>query len=224
MGLYSLWLIPSFIAPEDPVKSPATMLAFALLALGTLQTGDGNHASPTLSGPDSWGRATTSDRANPDPPFATVAAGDPAPDFSFESRDHQWHRLRDLLAQGDVLLVFGADDARLRSLEGERDALLGRGVVPVAVLDRRDGAAWSAPERLSLHYGVVPDARGVIAAQFNLVNPETGRPYPSWFLVDRTGRVRGLHRGALPDQGFTAIAERALGLPSRGATLPAVKR
>ena len=201
------------------MKSPATMLAVAVLAIGTLQTGGGTAPSPTSA--NSWSHAPSADRNVSDPPFTTVSAGDPAPDFSFESRDHQWRSLHDLLVQGDVLLVFGADDGRLHTLESERDALISRGIVPVAVLDRRDGAAWSTPERLSLHYGVVPDARGLIAQQFNLVNPETGRPYPSWFLVDQAGRVRGLHRGTLPEQGFIALAEHALGLPAIGQPLPA---
>lgn len=165
-----------------------------------------------------------SDPAVQDPPFALVNPGDTAPDFSFESRDHQWRRLRDLLVQGDVLLVFGADDAGLRAIEAERDALLAHGVVPVAVLDRHDHAAWTTPDRLSLHYGVVPDSRNVIAEQFNLVNPETGRAYPSWFLVDRAGKVRALHRGTLPNQGFAAITEQALGIPRDGQPVPAGSR
>ena len=204
------------------MKSPASMLTVALLAIGTLQSGQGDQPAPAPF--ETLVRAPGSDRAVPDPPFTTVNVGDPAPDFSFEARDRQWRRLRDLLAQGDVLLVFGVDDARLKSIEAERDALLERGVVPVAVLDRRDGAAWATPGRLHLHYGVVPDARGVIAEQFNLVNPETGRPYPSWFLVDRAGCVRALHRGALPEQGFIAVAERALGLPAQDQAIPADAR
>lgn len=204
------------------MKSPASMLAIALLALGTLQTGQGDQPAPVPF--ESWMRSPGSDRAVPDPPFATVNVGDSAPDFSFEARDHQWRQLHDLLAQGDVLLVFGADDARLNSIESERDALLAHGVVPVAVLDRRDGATWATAGRLRLHYSVVPDARSVIAEQFNLVNPETGRPYPSWFLVDRSGCVRALHRGTLPEQGFTAVAERALGLPAQDQAMPAGTR
>lgn len=204
------------------MKSPATLLAVTLLAIGTLPAGDGSRSAPAPA--DSWSHSPIAEGATETQPFAIVNPGDPAPDFSFEARDHQWRRLHDLLAQGDVLLVFGADDQRLHALEAERDALLALGIVPVAVLDRRDGAAWATPERLSLHYGVVPDARGVIAEQFNLLNPETGRPYPSWFVVDRKGTVRGLHRGVLPEQGFTAVAERALGLPDQGDARPAGMR
>lgn len=204
------------------MKSPASMLAIALLAIGTLQSGQGDRSAPAPV--ESSMHAPGSDRAVPDPPFTTVNPGDPAPDFSFEARDHRWRRLHNLLVQGDVLLIFGADDARLNSIEAEREALLARGIVPVAVLDRRDGATWSTADRLSLHFGVVPDARGVIAEQFNLVNPETGHPYPSWFLVDRAGLVRALHRGGLPDEGFTAVAARALGLPEDGQTIPAESR
>jgi peroxiredoxin len=198
------------------------MLAVAVLALGTLQTGRGDRSMPAPMPPLS--HSPGSDPAVQDPPFALVNPGDTAPDFSFESRDHQWRRLRDLLVQGDVLLVFGADDAGLRAIEAERDALLAHGVVPVAVLDRHDHAAWTTPDRLSLHYGVVPDSRNVIAEQFNLVNPETGRAYPSWFLVDRAGKVRALHRGTLPNQGFAAITEQALGIPRDGQPVPAGSR
>lgn len=173
---------------------------------------------PTLS------RSPGSDAPVQDPPFSVVSPGDPAPDFSYEARDHQWRRLRDLLVHGDVLLVFGADDEGLRALETEREALLAHGVVPIAVLDLKDHATWTTPDRLQLHYGVVPDSRSVIAEQFNLLNPETGRAYPSWFLVDHAGKVRALHRGALPSQGFTAIAERALGKPRDDQPLPANAR
>jgi peroxiredoxin len=193
------------------------MLAIAVLALGTMPTGDGNSPAPapqddlrSYAGP-----------VEPEPPNTPVAVGDPAPDFSFETSDHGWHRLHDLLAQGSVLLVFGASDDQLRSLETERGSMIARGVLPVAVLDRRDGAAWSTPARLKLHFNVIADSRGVIASQFNLEDGSTRRAGPGWFVVDRTGRVRALGRQSAPVAGYLAVAARALGLPGESEAMPA---
>jgi peroxiredoxin len=199
------------------VKSPATMLALAVLAISSLQAGDGDFRTRApqddlrqYSGP-----------SEPEPPNTPVAAGDPAPDFSFETSDHRWYHLRDLLVQGSVMLVFAPTDAQMRALESERDALLAKGILPVAVLDRRDGQSWSTPDRLKLHYHVLADSRGVIAAQFNLVDTNTHRTMPGWFVVDRSGRVRGLRRETLPDAGYVPVAARALGLAEHESVQPA---
>jgi len=212
--------IPHLIASEDHVKSPATMLAVAVLALGSLQASDGD--APVHSLPDVSHSVQTSGPIGPEPPTTTVSVGDQAPDFSFESLDHHWRHLHDLMAQGSVLLVFAPDDDRLRSMERERDAMLQRGILAVAVLDRREGAARSAVNRLHLHFNVIADPRGVIAEQFNLMDNTGPRMLSSWFVVDRSGLVRGMHRDGVPGSDFLSLGTRALGLPADGATLPAV--
>ncbi|MBI1799272.1 MAG: redoxin domain-containing protein [Candidatus Eisenbacteria bacterium] len=204
------------------MKSPATMLAVVLLAATSLDASDGDHRHHAVF--DNSHPSTTLGPVQPDPPIATLEIGEAAPDFSFEGHDHVWRRLRDLLGEGSVLLVFAPDDARMKTLESERTALLGCGIVPVVVLDRRDGATWSTMQRLHLNYSLLSDPQSVIGSQFNVRDPASGRCAPSWFMVDRSGRVRGLSRERLPQGDFVALARRALGLPGDDVSLPASNR
>jgi peroxiredoxin len=194
------------------------MLAVVVLALGALQASDSDHHPVVPAAPATPGYGIGA--AHPDPPNAPVTLGDAAPDFSFEAPDHSWQRLHDLLAQGSVLLVFAPDTPRLVSLEREHQAMMERGIVPVAVLDRSERATQSTVHRLGLGYPVLADPRGVIADQFNQVDLAGPRTLPGWFMIDRDGQVRGLHREGLPQGGFIAIATRALGLPTDGVVLP----
>lgn len=159
-----------------------------------------------------------------EPAVTIVAAGDPAPDVSWDVPGGRPQRLRDLRAQGHVLLVFSPTEAQLRALEQERDDLLDVRVVPVAVLDRGSARAADLARRLGLHYVVVPDPRNIVAAQFNVLDPATRHASPAWFVVDRSGRVRGLDRRGVPDGGYLSLATRALALASRDAILPGSTR
>ena len=188
------------------------------MAATPFQTPDGANRAKSLS--DDLHRLEGNSPGNPEPPLSTVSPGDLAPDFSYESRGQGWQRLHDLLAQGNVLLVFGAEDAQLTAIEREREAMMARGVVPVAVLDRRDGATWSTLRRLGLRYSLISDSQCVIAEQFNVLSATTHRPVPSWFAIDRTGRVCGLKRTGLPVIGYAAMAVSALGLPPEGIAVP----
>lgn len=158
-----------------------------------------------------------------EPPPVLVEAGDDAPDISWES-PQGWRRLRDLRTQGTVLIVIGADEPALARLERERPALQRMGVVPAAVLERRAGACHSLARRLGLGFPLLPDPQRVIGAQFNVLDPRTRTLVPSWFVVDRRGRVRGLGRGELPREPWTAIAADALHLPLPGVPIPASTR
>ena len=160
----------------------------------------------------------------PEPPSAEVDAGDRAPDFAYQGDDNRWRRLHDLLHQGPVLLVFGAETATLTAIEREREAILKLGAVPVVVLDMKNGVAWATARRYGLHYLVIPYSRRVIAAQFNAMDAGGERVSHAWFVVDRSGRVRTLKRGALPRQGFAARTATALGLPDPAAGVPIEKR
>lgn len=204
------------------MKSPATMLAIAALAFGSLQATDGD--APIVPVRDLIHSTPNSGPIGPEPPSSTVTLGDSAPDFSYEGPDHRWHSLHDLLEQGSVLLVFAPDDDRLMAIERQRDPMMQRGILAVAVLDRKDGATRATVTRLKLHYTVIADPRDVIAEQFNAVDALGPRTQPGWFVIDRTGRVRGMHREGLPQSDFLALGTRALGLPDDGATLPASSR
>ncbi|TMQ68512.1 MAG: redoxin domain-containing protein [Candidatus Eisenbacteria bacterium] len=156
----------------------------------------------------------------PEPPLAVVSAGEPAPNFSYQGTDGHWRGLRDLTDKGAVLLAFAPREHNLIRLQREREALLDLGVIPVALVELRPGSARSLVRRLGLTYTVLSDPRCVIASQFNVVDPITQSAVPSWFIVDRRGRVRALRRGSLPVSGYPTVAARALGLPLPGATLP----
>lgn len=158
-----------------------------------------------------------------DTPAAEVRLGDIAPDVSYQGADARWRRLHELVAESPALLVFGADDAALRAIEREREALVDLGILPVAVVGSRLGVARALATRLELRYTVLADPQGVIAAQFNALDPASGRSIPTWFVLDPKRRVRGLGRTGLPQHGYQELAAGALGLPSKSATVPAVK-
>lgn len=160
---------------------------------------------------------------SPEPPASEVCLGDIAPDFSYQGPDARWRRLRNLVAETPVLLVFGANDGVLRIIEGEREALMDLGVIPVAVVGSRLGVARAIVNRLELRFTVLADPQRAIAAQFNAVDPSNGRQLPAWFILDTRRRVRGLGRQALPLRGYAELAAEALGLPTKAATRPAAK-
>jgi len=201
------------------VKISTVLLAALLAAILVIGPGEVTDQTPP---PSIESGARTSLRPRPpEPPSSEVTPGDLAPNFAYQGEDNRWRRLHDLLQQGAVVLVFGADQATLVAMERERDAILRLGALPVAVLEVRNGIAWATAKGLSLRYFVIPDSRRVIAAQFNAVDASGQRTVPSWFVVDRAGRVRALRRAALPRQGFSMLVATALGLPAAGAGVPA---
>jgi len=153
--------------------------------------------------------------------YAVVDAGSSAPDFAYESTDGGTRRLRDLRAQGHVLLVFGAGDEHLATMARERDRLIAMGVTPVAVLDMKASACRAVARRLSLEFPVVPDPQRVIGAQFNSLDPRSRHDAPAWFVIDRRGCVRGLDRFEWPTTAWADLAAGALDLATADAPLPA---
>jgi len=143
---------------------------------------------------------------------AAPVAGDAAPDFSYQSNEYLWQSLHNMLEQGHVLLVFGASDDQLRSLERSREDLLHRGVVPVAVMERRDGDVWAIVRRLNLTYSLLADPHAAIAEQYGVLDPATHRSRPTWFVIDRQGHVRGTGQGVEPSRDWAQMAISALGL------------
>ena len=96
------------------------------------------------------------------------------------------------------------------------------GELQVTVAERR--VAWATARRYGLHYPVIPDSRKVIAAQYNAMDAGGEQVVPTWFVVDRNGRVRALQRGALPKQGYAPRTATALGMPGPDAGIPIEKR
>lgn len=153
----------------------------------------------------------------------TVAAGKRAPDFQYQSYDAMWQHLHNVLEHGDVLLVFGASDVDLRTLEREREMLVKSGVMPLVVVERGDREVWASVRRLGLTFSLLADPKGVIGAQYGVFDAGIGHSRPAWFVIDVKGRVR--QTGAeMPSQGWPGLAATALGRPLEGGTQTASKR
>src|SRR5262245_41384766 len=194
---------------------------FVAAALLSMRDVPNDHVPPgTPSGVSDVGALTP---GQTEPPPTPVDLGDTAPDFSYQGADGRWRHLHDLLVQGPAVLVFGANDVVLRAVEHERERLLDMGVIAVAVVDAKSGAARAAVDRLGLRYVVLSDSRNVIAGQFNAVDIRSGRQVPAMFVLDRTRRVRGLVRTSLPVRDYVGFAANALGLPVPGTPLPAAR-
>jgi peroxiredoxin len=193
--------------------------AVALLILFFAGTDPSGSTGPPANRPLSEPSVTLPLRPS-EPPQAQITIGEPAPDFSYQTTDGSWRNLHDLIAQGPVLLVFGAKDTELKALEGERNALLDLGVVPVAVLDVKPRSASSLARKLALRYTVLGDSRHLIGLQFNTLDTSQNT-VAAWFVVDRDRTVRGLWRGSLPDDGYRVAVARSLGLALPDAERPA---
>ncbi len=199
-----------------------TLLLIAVAVFGAVHEhsdrGSLNSGSPTTTRP---GLAL---QGRPiDTPATEVRLGDVAPDVSYQGVDARWRRLRELVAESPILMVFGATDETLRAIEREREQLMDLGVIPVAVVGSRLGVTRALAQRLELRYTLLADPQGVIAAQFNAGDPASGRALPTWFVLDQKRRVRGLGREGLPHRGYSELAARALGLPPKTATRSAAK-
>jgi len=196
---------------------PAGFVLVALL--GAFNGGDGiERASPL---PFDGHSSTSLSAIAPEPPNAPVQVGDRAPDFAWTSADNHSRRLSDVLEHAHALIVFAPTDAVLQSLESERESLADMGVVPVAILEGRNGAVAAHARRVGAHYLVIADNRHVIGSEFDLVDATTDRTEPCWFVVSRSGTVRGRWHEGDPTQGWTRIAASALALPLGEATRPA---
>lgn len=144
------------------------------------------------------------------PAKGRIGKGHRAPDFQYQSADQLWQNLHNLLEHGDLLLVFGASDVDLRSLEREREPLLKSGITPFAVVERKERDVWASVRRLGLTYSLLADPRGVIGSQFGVYDPGTGRSRSSWFVIDRKGRVRQCG-DQMPKHPWPTVAMLALG-------------
>ena len=98
---------------------------------------------------------------------------------------------------------------QLTAVEGEAETMREQGVNVIAVFNHGESANCSKIERLRLSFSLLSDPRGDIASQVQ-VAAESGPPRPSWFLVNRDGRLCGLERGALPAIGFARLVAGAL--------------
>jgi len=211
----AIWPTPN--DSEAPLKFAGALMAALLLAAAPFQINDLKNRTHA-NDPDVRRLDPLADQAV-EPPSTTLAEGDRAPDFSYLSEEGRWLHLHDLLEAGGVLLAFAPSEEQLAVLQREREALLDLGIVPVAVLDRSARFARAVRTRLGLEYPIIPDMRGVVAGQFNVLSTATQHSAPAWFVVDRRGTVMGLGRGELPADGFPGLAAKAIGAPPPGAAV-----
>jgi len=153
-------------------------------------------------------------------PAAPASAAPAAPDFQYRAMDGRWRHLHDLRTSHGVLVVFEPTDAQLVALESERDSLARAGVLPVAILRRSESKCWSVIERLGLTFSLMSDPRGDLARDFQVAERQAPATAPAWFLVDRTGAVRGMERGGLPAGTFAAAVASALSPSTTAGALP----
>jgi len=158
-----------------------------------------------------------------DAPRPKFGSGNRAPDFQYQSYDDLWQNLHNVLEHGDVLLVFGATDLDLRTLEREREILVKGGLIPLAVVEKSDREVWASVRRLGLSFSLMADPRGAIGSQYGVYDASLGRSVGSWFMIDRKGKVRSSGIG-FPAQSWLALASNAYGRPYGGSTQPAQSR
>jgi peroxiredoxin len=204
--------------------SLASVFAVTLLAaaprFGAL---NGNDAQPSAFINAASGQASPKTGASMDSPRPKYNVGNKAPDFQYQSYDDLWQSLHNVLEHGDVLLVFGATDVDLRSLERERETLMKGGLLPLAIVEKTDRDVWASVRRLGLTFSLMADPRGAIGAQYGVYDASVGHSAPSWFLIDRQGRVRSSGIG-MPTQSWLTLASSALGRPFGGGTQSASTR
>ncbi len=203
----------------------AQLFAVSLLAAATdLAAMDGNSAQPAMS--NTTTKVAAADRAasgGASSRSSKLSAGARAPDFQYQSYDALWQNLHNVLEHGDVLLVFGASDVDLRTLERERESLLRSGVMPLAVVERTDREVWASVRRLGLTFSLLADPRGVVGNQYGVFDATVGHSQVAWFVIDVKGRVRQ-SGNSMPSQAWSTVAVTALGRPQVGDTQAASKR
>ena len=206
----------------------ASWFAITLLAAAPgLATTEGNAVQPVAlakntaaTAPAPAGSVPTvasSPTAPADTPRPKFGSGNRAPDFQYQSYDDLWQNLHNVLEHGDVLLVFGATDVDLRTLERERETLVKGGLIPLAVVEKSDRDVWASVRRLGLTFSLMADPRGAIGAQYGVYDPSLGRSVGSWFLIDKKGKVRSSGIG-MPAQSWLALASNAFGRPFGAST------
>ena len=166
-------------------------------------------------------KAATAEAVPPERP--KVTPGSRAPDFQYQSYDQLWQNLHNVLEHGDVLLVFGASDVDLRTIEREREILLRTGVTPLAVVERNERDVWASVRRLGLTFSLLSDPRGVIGSQYGVFDASISRSHTSWFVIDKKGKVRQSGT-TMPQQSWPTVAALALGRAVPGGVKSTSKR
>jgi peroxiredoxin len=204
---------PALAAGPSDVGTPANAVQPVTLAKAAAGTNKDAPAQAAASSP-----STASPAAEiPQPKFGS---GKKAPDFQYQSYDDLWQNLHNVLEHGDVLLVFGAGDLDLRTIEREKEVMVKGGLIPLAVVEKSDRDVWASVRRLGLTFSLMADPRGAIGSQYGVYDASLGRSVGSWFMIDRKGKVRSSGIG-MPAQSWLALASNAYGRAFGDGTKPA---
>jgi peroxiredoxin len=151
---------------------------------------------------------------------ADLRVGDRAPSFSYMDVDGHWRRFEEFGTKRCLLIVFGAQEADLGELNRLRPAFDELGVAPVAVLDRAGRSIAALARRLGLDGTMLPDPMRAIAGLFNSIDPSSGRPSASYFVLDEHRRIRAMRYGPLPSAEMLLLSSaRCLGRPLPASVL-----
>ncbi len=96
------------------MRFPTLLVALTLMATFPYQNSEGLPKARSASEMSPPARSISAN--SPEPDATVVSPGDRAPDFAYIGADGFGGRLRNLLAQGPVLLVFGAGESDLAAL------------------------------------------------------------------------------------------------------------
>lgn len=144
--------------------------------------------------------------------------GQEAPDFVYQSYDHLWQNLHNMLEESHVLLVFGASESDLATLEEDREPLRKLGITPVAVVTEHDGEARRTVHDLNLGFSLLADPRGAIGEQYGVREGAVVRDRSVWFVIDQDGEIRDRGEGLRPAEGWPTLASHALASPPAAIT------
>ncbi len=177
----------SLASPAGMPQAPPSALTNAVAV--TLHSRAGNAATPMLE------------------------RGQEAPDFVYQSHDHLWQNLHNMLEESHILLVFGASQTDLAQIERERESLRKLGISPVAVVNERDGDARKTLRQLNLGFSLLADPRGAIGEQYGVRDASVAHDRAMWFVIDQDGEIRDRGEGLHPKSGWPTLAMHALDLP-----------
>lgn len=149
-----------------------------------------------------------------EPEAAALQIATPAPMFSYIGADGRWHRSDELLSRGPLLVLFGANDTDLVTVQRLAPAFEELGVRPVAVLGLTTRGTSQLTRRLGISIALVSDPMSAIAGLYHRLEPTTGRHAPAYFVIDSHHTLRAMGLGPLPPtELLVATTARSLGRP-----------
>lgn len=146
----------------------------------------------------------------------TLAAGEPAPDFTLDDHLGRPWRLADALARGPVVLFFyPKDDTPVCTVEvcafrDQHEVFLGHGAQVVGVSSDGVASHKSFAGRHDVPYVLLADPGGRVRALFGVKKTLGFFDGRVTFVISRDGRVAHVHSSALNARSHVVAALAAL--------------